>query len=193
MSRTIVTALAVTAAALLAGGTPAVANTVVVGYTTVDADYSAADGEDPTATIRAQGLVVDDLEPRGSEAASVTACPPGGCRYALMVVDPAAVRDDAEGPTEGAGCDTRRYGIVDANPDERDVGGAARVYTGTGAIPASTVGDAGDSAEHITPGVGLLCFANPAHDDGLHNEAGDGLLVATQPAVVVIVYDPRRR
>lgn len=190
MRRTMLSALLAAGTALTLVGAPALADPVVVGYTTVDFEPAneedAADGDATAAhDITVQGLVVDNLEPHDSDLDDGDACPSEGCDYALLAVDPAAIQaSTASQSAGGVGCETRGYGVVDPSPQPRDVSGA-RLYTATGAVPERTVATEDEPGEPITPGVGLLCFAAPGN--GLANSADDGPLSVTQPAPVVIV------
>lgn len=190
-------------AALLAGvgivvlvAVPALARTVVVGYLPPRVDYGALAGDDADLAgdeIRADGVVVANLEPGVGPAETRATCPDGGCAYQLILVDPAVVgRSSNGGEPSPAGCATLDYGVVDAEPDVRDVDGA-RLFTGRGAIPSHTV-DAGDGgSRRLSRGVGQLCFATPAHAGGPANDTGDGPLAATQPVPIVVLSNGHPR
>lgn len=190
MRPTMLSALLAAGTALTLVGAPALADPVVVGYTTVDfepANEEEAADDDATAAhdVTVQGLVVDNLEPRGADVDDGDACPSDGCDYALLAVDPAAIQDPTSGEGASAvGCATRSYGVVDPSPQPRDLSGA-RLYTATGTVPERTVTAGDEPGEPITPGVGLLCFAAPGN--GLANSADDRAMSVTQPAPVVIV------
>lgn len=188
MRRTILSAVVAAGTALTLTGAPALADTLVVGYTTVEFE-PAVDGDHTEAQgIRVQGLVVDDLEPRSRDGGEGEGCPAAGCDYALLAVDPAAIQASTAGQgASGAGCDTHEYGVVEASPQQRDVSGA-RVYTATGALPERTVGAEGGT-EPLTPGVGLLCFAASAHDRALTENPDAPPTAATQPVPAVVVHD----
>lgn len=178
------TPLLITAGVMVAAVLPA-AGSVTVGTTSLDVE-SAAQEATAVATgqqLRARATVVHRLEPPNAYVDADAHCPEEGCAYQLVLVDPAAVND---GET---GCDTLDYAVVDADPDEQPVAGAAQVYTGQGPIPRETADP--DAPNALTTGVGLLCFANPAHADGLRDDAGAGPLVTTQPSPLVVVYDRR--
>lgn len=190
--------------ALLAGvsivalvAVPAVARTVVVGYLPPRVDYGALAGDDADLAsdeIRAQGVVVDNLEPGTGPADTRATCPDGGCAYQLIIADPAAVDHSNDGGEPApAGCATLDYGVVDADPDVRDVDGA-RLFTGRGPLPSRTV-DAGDDggSQRLSRGVGQLCFATPAHAGGPANDTGDGPLAATQPVPIVVLSNGHPR
>lgn len=174
-------------------GAPALADTVVVGYLPPGVDYGATDDDSEVelGEVRARGVVVNNLEPGARDLGTRDQCPPEGCRYELIVLDPAA-RRDATGPGTGAvGCDAPDYGLVDPEPDEAPLGNGARLYTGHGALPTHTAETGSETTPRpLTPGVGLLCFATSSGEGGLGNDPADGPLAATQPKPVVILHDP---
>lgn len=176
------------AAAALGMGAPSVADTVVVGYIPPGIDYGTTDdSEVPLGQVRADGLVVENLEPSTRDAGRREGCPPEGYRYKLIVLDPAALRDHDGTGTAAGGCDAVEYGVIDPEPYATPLGGGARLYTGSGPVPATTADTAsGGTPDSLTPGVGKLCFAATSGGD----EAGGGPLAATQPRPVVILYDP---
>lgn len=172
-------------------GLPAVANTVVVGYLPPGVDYGATDdSEVELGDVQAQGVVVTNLEPGPRDLDTRDECPADGCRYELVVVDPAALRSDGAASPPVA-CDTLEYAVVDPEPDETSLDGGARVFTGSGTVPRRTADTASETTPApLTPGVGQLCFVTPSGDDGVTNDAEDGPLAATQPNPVVILHDP---
>lgn len=188
---------AVTALAALSVGLPSMADTVVVGYVPPGVDYGFTDDGDGDADggderedvafgeVRAQGVVVNNIEPGARDLGTDAECPAEGCDYQLIVLDPDTLRAD-DGPV---GCDTLEYGVVDPAPDQRELGGGARLYVGHGPLPEQTA-DTGAGPEALTAGVGGLCFATPADADGRRNDAGDGPLAATQPKPVVVLRAP---
>lgn len=173
-------------------GLPAVADTAVVGYLPPGVDYGATDdSEVDLGDVRAQGVVVTNLEPGPRDLGTRDECPADGCPYELVVVDPAALRPDDDATSPPVACDTLEYAVVDPEPDETSLDGGARVFTGSGAVPQRTADTAaGTTPAPLTPGVGQLCFVTPSGDDGLTNDAGDGPLAATQPKPVVVLHDP---
>lgn len=188
-----VTALAALAALGLT--LPSMADTVVVGYVPPGVDYGFADDADDGegderedvafGEVRAQGVVVNNIEPGARDLGTDTECPAEGCDYELIVLDPDTLRaDDAP-----VGCDTLEYGVVDPDPEQRELGGGARLYVGHGPLPEQTA-DTGAGPGALTAGVGGLCFATPADTDGWRNDAGDGPLAATQPKPVVVLRGP---
>lgn len=175
---------------------PALARTIVVGYLPPAVQYGVLAGEDAELgdnEIRARGVVVDNLEPGAGPADTRATCPDGGCGYQCLVVDPAAMGYSQSGDPSPGGCATLDYGVVDADPDVRDVDGA-RLFTGRGPLPERTVDPGGDGgSKRLSRGVGQLCFATPAHDGRSVNDAGDGPLAATQPVPVVVLSNGQPR
>lgn len=189
MRRAALSLLAVAATGLALATVPAVAATVLVGTTTLD-DGTDRDPADPVSRgeqVRAQATVVNNLEPTRASADADGACPPEECAYQLALVDPEAVTGDAG---TSAACDTRDYGVVDAAPREHVLPGGARLYVGQGRPPRETVAGDGDGPDRVAQGVGQLCFATAAHADEDGADPGDSPLAATQPAPVVVTYDP---
>lgn len=173
---------------------PALAAPVVVGYLPPQVDYGlltggdgGGDGQLADGEIRAQGLVVANLEP-GSEASGGNGdCPDDGCAYQLIVADPEAIAAGDPDATTGTGaCDTTRYAVIDPSPQVRDVDGA-RLHTGRGALPTRLAhpvdGDNATEAGQPPPlsrGVGQLCFATPT-------DAGEAPTATTQPVPIVVL------
>lgn len=189
MRRAALSMLAVACAGLLLLAVPAVGATIV-GTTTLvtDAESDAPDPMSRGEGVRARATVVSNLEPSRSSKDADEACPAEGCGYQLVLVDPGSLVSATE---TDATCETPDYVVVDASPDEQPVAGeAARVYTGQGSVPGETVSAGGDGADRLTPGVGQLCFAGPAHGDADGQNPGDAALAATQPAPIVVLYDP---
>lgn len=187
------TVLASAAAAVLVLAAPVFACTVPVGSTTWPTDddpdqgSASAPGHD-AGQIRARGLVVNDLEPPNAFVDTDRACPSEGCAYELHLTDPETVRGDTDGEP-AINCRTLDYAVVDAEPRMQEIDQAARVYTGEGGLPVRTADTPrGDTPDRLTPGVGQLCFASPAHDGWRRNDTDDGPLVATQPTPIVILY-----
>lgn len=173
-------------------GVPAVGEPITVGYLPPGIDYGATDdSEIELGEVRAQGVVVENLEPGARDLDTRDECPPEGCRYELIVIDPAAVRGDPVTGPGAVGCDGLQYGVIDPEPEETRLGGGARLYTGSGPLPERTADTANQTTPSpLTPGVGQLCFATPSGDEGWTNNAGDAPLAATQPNPVVILHDP---
>lgn len=170
-------ALALAAVLVALAAAPARADPVVVGYTPPRVTYGAltTDGELAADQLRAQGLVVANLEPTDTDQ---PACPPEGCDYQLIVTDPAALHattDDEDTPA----CGTGAYAVVDADPDVADVDGA-RLYTAQGALPTHTADTSETGSRPLTAGVGQLCFATTTTADGEP-------VAVTQPVPIVIV------
>lgn len=157
---------------------PAVAEPPVVGYLPPGIEYGGLEGSDlPTGEVRAQGVVVSNLEPAASGAGLGPGCPDSGCSYALVVLDPAAVRDPG---TAGCAAD-QPHGVVDDAPEEAPLGSGARVLTGRGPVPAEPVDEPAGAPHRLAEGVGLLCFA--ASGPG-------GPTAVTQPAPIVLLQPP---
>lgn len=173
-------------------GVPALGETITVGYLPPGVDYGATDDSGVKfGEVRAQGLVVGNLEPGARDLGTRDECPPAGCRYQLIVIDPAAVRPDPDTGTGAVGCEGLEYGVVDPEPEETRLGSGARLYTGSGPLPELTADTASETTPSpLTPGVGQLCFATPSGEEGWSNDAGDGPLATTQPNPVVILHDP---
>lgn len=198
-------AAAVAAVAGLAVVLPAAATTVVgylppginYGTTTENADDTGGGNSQPElqpGQIRAQGLVVDQLEPGQRNLGTKDVCPPGGCAYALVVLDTKAL--DAAAAAAGdeqqaSGCNSLDFATIDPDPASRPLGGA-RVYTARGRLPADTTPPAA-ATDHpprpVAAGLGHLCLIAKPGNPPLTNNDGTGPLAATQPKPVVVFHD----
>ncbi len=178
------------AASALTAGTPASANIGVVGYLPPGVDYGIGDdAEAAFGEVRAQGVVVNDLEPGARGPDTGQTCSTEGCLYELVVVDPAAVRAQTDPHSDTVGCASDRYGVIDAAPEQAPLGSGARLYTGHGPLPTHiTATQNAATTAPLSPGIGLLCFATAASDSQRTDARGP--LAATQPDPVVIFYSP---
>jgi len=142
----------------------AFACTLLVG-STQQLTPAAGEGEE----IKAVGQVVQPIEDQSPQ------CPPEGCTYDYVVVDPdvfPAGSKTGPGGTSSCHYDTDEYGIADDNVTHKKVDDAVMVLHGDGTVPSKNV-DGSDNGQGVT----VTCFVSETR-----NGADNGQATATQPA-----------
>jgi hypothetical protein len=141
----------------------AFACTLLVG-STQQLTPAADEGEE----IKAYGQVVQPIEDQSPQ------CPPEGCTYDYVVVDPDDALDNDAGTAGSPSCHYNKseYGIADGDVKHKKIDGAVKWLEGEGPVPSENV----DGSEN-GQGVTVTCFASQER-----NLRENGPATATQPA-----------
>jgi hypothetical protein len=149
----------------------AFACTLLVG-STQQLTPAAGEGEE----IKAVGQVVQPIEDQSPQ------CPPEGCTYDYVVVDPdvfPAGSKTGPGGTSSCHYDTDEYGIADGDVKHKKIDGAVKWLEGEGPVPSENV-EASDNGSDNGQGVTVTCFVSEESNQA--DGPGDGPATATQPA-----------